>query len=73
MYGRFRSARERMGMSASAGYRIETRYRYNPNIRSLPAMVPVTIPLLLLLLPAVLTALSHDSAPLAAPARAGGW
>lgn len=37
---------------------IETRYRYNPDIRSLPAMVPAVIPLLLLMLPAMLTALS---------------
>ena len=50
--------REHMGKSLSAGFRIETRYRYNPDVRSLPAMVPVTIPLLLLLLPAVLTALA---------------
>jgi len=51
-------SRERMGMSPSAGFRIEVRYRYNQENRSLPAMVPVVIPLLLLLLPAVLTALA---------------
>jgi ribosome-dependent ATPase len=50
--------REHLGKSLSAGFRVETRYRYNPDVRSLPAMVPVTIPLLLLLLPAVLTALA---------------
>ncbi|MCG5509679.1 ribosome-associated ATPase/putative transporter RbbA [Ectothiorhodospira lacustris] len=37
---------------------IETRFRYNPDVRSLPAMVPAVIPLLLLMLPAMLTALS---------------
>ncbi len=37
---------------------IENRYRYNPDIQSLPAMVPAVIPLLLLMLPAMLTALS---------------
>ncbi|MGE4369841.1 MAG: ribosome-associated ATPase/putative transporter RbbA [Burkholderiaceae bacterium] len=37
---------------------IETRFRYNPDIRSLPAMVPAVIPLLLLMIPAVLAALS---------------
>lgn len=37
---------------------IETRFRYNPDIRSLVAMVPAVIPLLLMLIPAVLTALS---------------
>ncbi|WP_163577049.1 ribosome-associated ATPase/putative transporter RbbA [Halomonas faecis] len=37
---------------------IESRYRYNPDIQSLTAMVPAVIPLLLLMLPAMLTALS---------------
>jgi ribosome-dependent ATPase len=37
---------------------VETRYRYNPDVRSLPAMVPAMIPLLLLMLPAMLTALA---------------
>ena len=37
---------------------IETRFRYNPDVESLVAMVPAVIPLLLLLIPAMLTALS---------------
>lgn len=37
---------------------IETRFRYNPDVKSLPAMVPAVIPLLLLLIPAMLAALS---------------
>lgn len=37
---------------------IETRFRYNPDIRSLPAIVPAVIPLLLMMLPAMLSALS---------------
>lgn len=37
---------------------IENRYRYNPDVRSLPAMVPSIIPLLLLMLPAMLAALA---------------
>jgi ribosome-dependent ATPase len=37
---------------------IETRFRYNPDVKSLVAMVPGVIPLLLMLIPAVLTALS---------------
>ncbi|MEA5390463.1 ribosome-associated ATPase/putative transporter RbbA [Cyanobium gracile UHCC 0139] len=37
---------------------IETRYRYNPDISSLVAMVPAMIPILLLLIPAILAALS---------------
>jgi ribosome-dependent ATPase len=37
---------------------IETRYRYNPDLESLVAMVPAVIPLLLMLIPAMLAALS---------------
>ena len=37
---------------------IEIRYRYNPDVRSLPAMVPAVIPLLLMMIPAMLAALS---------------
>ncbi|MGE4558690.1 MAG: ribosome-associated ATPase/putative transporter RbbA [Desulfobulbus sp.] len=37
---------------------IETRYRYNPDVKSLVAMVPAVIPLLLIMIPAMLTALS---------------
>ena len=37
---------------------IETRYRYNPDVKSLPAIVPVVIPLLLMMIPAMLSALS---------------
>jgi ribosome-dependent ATPase len=37
---------------------IETRFRYNPDVKSLVAMVPAVIPLLLMLIPAILTALS---------------
>ncbi len=37
---------------------IETRFRYNPDVKSLVAMVPAVIPLLLLLIPAMLAALS---------------
>ena len=37
---------------------MQTRFRYNPDVRSLPAMVPAVIPLLLLMLPAMLTALA---------------
>ena len=37
---------------------IELRYRYNPNVKSLIAIAPAVIPLLLMLFPAILTALS---------------
>ena len=36
---------------------IETRFRYNPDVKSLVAMVPAVIPLLLMMIPAMLTAL----------------
>jgi len=37
---------------------VETRFRYNPDVESLPAIVPAVIPILLLLIPAMLAALS---------------
>ncbi len=51
-------ARERLGIGAALPVSIETRFRYNPDVRSLPAMVPAVIPLLLLMMPAMLTALA---------------
>ncbi|MCW3147631.1 ribosome-associated ATPase/putative transporter RbbA [Stutzerimonas stutzeri] len=36
---------------------VAIRYRYNPDVQSLPAMVPAMIPLLLMMIPAMLTAL----------------
>ncbi|VVE55570.1 Ribosome-associated ATPase [Pandoraea pneumonica] len=48
----------RLGVRSTSSLDIETRYRYNPDVKSLPAMVPAVIPLLLLMLPAMLTALS---------------
>jgi len=37
---------------------IELRYRYNPDVKSLVAIAPAVIPMMLLLFPAMLTALS---------------
>jgi len=37
---------------------LEVRYRYNPDVLSLPAMVPAVIPVLLLMIPAILAALA---------------
>jgi len=37
---------------------VETRYRYNPDVLSLPAMVPAVMPLLLMMIPAILAALA---------------
>lgn len=51
-------ARERLGMPIGQLASLETRFRYNPDVRSLPAMVPVVIPLMLIMLPAMLTALA---------------
>jgi ribosome-dependent ATPase len=46
-----------MGRTASP-VTIALRYRYNPDVRSIVAMAPAIIPILLLLIPAMLTALS---------------
>ncbi|MDR3404646.1 MAG: ABC transporter permease [Chthoniobacter sp.] len=51
-------ATHRLGQTAVSPATMETRYRYNPDVLSLPAMVPSVIPLLLLMIPAMLTALS---------------
>ncbi|WP_374448385.1 ribosome-associated ATPase/putative transporter RbbA [Stella sp.] len=52
-------ARELYGDAAIVGsYQIALRYRYNPDVQSLVAMVPAVIPLLLLMIPAILAALS---------------
>ena len=46
------------GIGTAPAARVETRFRYNPDVMSLPAMVPAVIPILLLMLPAMLTALA---------------
>ncbi|KWW38133.1 ribosome-associated ATPase/putative transporter RbbA [Cupriavidus metallidurans] len=51
-------ALRRYGVRATSNVAIETRFRYNPDVKSLPAMVPAVIPLLLMMMPAMLTALS---------------
>ncbi len=51
-------AQRRYGVEPVASIAVENRFRYNPDVRSLPTMVPVVIPLLLLMLPAMLTALA---------------
>ncbi|MDT8878729.1 ribosome-associated ATPase/putative transporter RbbA [Halomonas saccharevitans] len=50
-------ARESGTAEGSPGVEIALRYRYNPDVQSLPAMVPAVIPLLLMMIPAMLTAL----------------
>ena len=51
-------AKRRLGQDVAAAAIIETRFRYNPDVKSLPAIVPAVIPILLLVIPAMLTALS---------------
>ncbi|WP_437193351.1 ribosome-associated ATPase/putative transporter RbbA [Planctomicrobium sp. SH527] len=54
-----RVSAERLGeeiLAAPASF--EIRFRYNPDIKSLVAMVPAVIPLLLMLIPAMLSALA---------------
>ena len=48
---------ETTGTASGSPVDIALRYRYNPDVQSLPAMVPAVIPLLLMLIPAMLTAL----------------
>ncbi len=52
------AARQPAGVAGIPAIDIETRYRYNPDVRSLPAIVPAVIPLLLMMIPAMLSALS---------------
>ena len=48
----------RLGVRTASTAGIEIRYRYNPEVKSLRAMVPAVIPLLLLMLPSMLAALA---------------
>ncbi len=51
-------ARYRLGQDVVPPAQVALRYRYNPDVKSLVAMVPAVIPLLLLLIPAMLATLS---------------
>jgi ribosome-dependent ATPase len=52
-------ARELYGDAAAQGdFQLEVRYRYNPEVRSLDAMAPAVIPMLLLMIPSMLAVLS---------------
>ncbi len=46
------------GIASAPAVSVESRFRYNPDVESLPTMVPAVIPILLLMLPAMLTALA---------------
>jgi ribosome-dependent ATPase len=45
------------GASSAVLADVALRYRYNPDVQSLPAMAPAMIPILLMMIPAMLTAL----------------
>ena len=52
-------AREAYGAEALAGdFALEVRYRYNPSVESLPAVVPGIVPMLLMIIPSMLAVLS---------------
>lgn len=52
-------AREQYGKAAeTTEFNLEVRYRYNPGIQSLVAIAPAVIPILLLMIPAMLSVLS---------------
>lgn len=51
-------AREKMGVTMASPAVVQPRFRYNPDVKSLPAITPAVIPLLLLMLPSMLTALA---------------
>lgn len=52
------AAKQPAGVAGMPVIDIQTRYRYNPDVKSLPAIVPAVIPLLLMMIPAMLSALS---------------
>ncbi|MBR0748351.1 ribosome-associated ATPase/putative transporter RbbA [Bradyrhizobium japonicum] len=52
-------ARELSGAGEATGaFQIEVRFLYNPDVKSIVAMAPAVIPILLLMIPAILAALS---------------
>ena len=54
-----KKARELYGREATVGLvDVVPRYRYNQDVASVPSMVPAVVPLLLLMIPAMLTALA---------------
>ncbi|HEX6811125.1 MAG TPA: ribosome-associated ATPase/putative transporter RbbA [Planctomycetota bacterium] len=53
-----RASRLPTNAPAAGHVEVETRFRYNPDVESLVAIVPATIPLLLMLITSMLTALS---------------
>ncbi|WGF90797.1 ribosome-associated ATPase/putative transporter RbbA [Marinivivus vitaminiproducens] len=60
VHAQWLNERSRLALAAPLAdtFRLETRFRYNPDVASLVAMVPAMIPLLLMLIPAMLASLS---------------
>ena len=61
MHAQWLTERARLlyGNAATTGdFELAVRYRYNPDIKSIVAMAPAVIPILLLIIPAILAALS---------------
>lgn len=61
MHAHWLTERMRLAYGAEAvapAFTLETRFRYNPDVESLAAMVPAVIPLLLMLIPSMLAVLS---------------
>ncbi len=59
MHNHWLAARAAVEQGGAAGLAtVEVRFRYNPDVKSTMAMVPTVLPLLLMLIPAMLTALS---------------
>jgi ribosome-dependent ATPase len=61
MHAQWLTQRARLlyGNAATTGdFQIEVRFRYNPDIKSIVAMAPAVIPILLLIIPAILATLS---------------
>lgn len=53
-----KEAKYQYGLDAAQPFNVEVRYRYNPDVKSLVSIVPAVIPIMLLLIPAMLAALS---------------
>ena len=53
-----KEAKYQYGLELTPQFNVEVRYRYNPDVKSLMAIVPAVIPIMLLLIPAMLAALS---------------
>lgn len=53
-----KEAKYQYGLEFAPQFNVEVRYRYNPDVKSLMAIVPGVIPIMLLLIPAMLAALS---------------